>query len=200
MSGMRNELPPIESKFITKVRNKQFHHFMSNLPHREIAKALNVTRQHVSSLVKKGLPTSSLEAARAWYDGNVQRRYSKGRHRRLPVMLGSLPREWEELDFELEEPGRTPAPIKLVDLPDLKILTDVEVEAWLDRNVDTPEQAAEVAGILLQSIRLRIDWMPHVMAERVNPLDPELARRELDHWVDTFNRECFTDEADETTP
>lgn len=200
MSGMRNELPPFESKFITKVRNKQFHHFMNNLPHREIAKALNVTRQHVSALAKKGLPTTSLDAARAWYDGNVQTRYSKGRHRRVPVMLTPIPREWEEMDFELEEPEWSPAPIKLVDLPDLKTLTDVEVEAWLDRNVDTPEQAAEVAGILLQAIRLRIDWMPDVMAERVNPLDPELARRELDHWVDTFNRECFTDGTNETTP
>jgi hypothetical protein len=87
-----------------------------------------------------------------------------------------------------------------VDLPDAKTLTDVEVEAWLDRNVDTPEEAVEVAGILLQSIRLRIDWMPYVMAERVNPLDPDFARRELEHWLDTFNRECFTDHEKERLP
>ncbi len=35
--------------------------------------------------------------------------------------------------------------------------------------------------------------MPRVMAERVAPFDPELARRELEHWVDTFNRKCFGD-------
>jgi hypothetical protein len=162
---------------------------------------LNVTRQHVSALVKKGLPTHSLDAAKGWYNHNVQSRHTRRKWGRItPTECGPLPREWEDLDFELVEPEWKPTPIKLVDLPDLKTLTDVEVEAWLDRNVDTPEEAVEVAGILLQAIRLRIDWMPYVMAERVNPLDPKLAERELQHWVDTFDRECFTDHENKTLP
>jgi hypothetical protein len=37
------------------------------------------------------------------------------------------------------------------------------------------------------------------MAERCNPLDPDLARRELEHWVNTLNLECFTD-GEKATP
>jgi len=183
---------------------------MNNVPHREIAEALSVTRQHVSSLVKRGLPTTSLEAAEGWYRNNVSTRYSKRRHRRcLPVhsVPVSFTEDWTDLpadlhpsSFGIDLAPHKPRPIKLVDLPDAKTLTDVEVEAWLDRNVDTPEEAVEVAGILLQAIRLRIDWMPYVMAERVNPLDPDFARRELEHWVDTFNRECFTDHENDKLP
>lgn len=167
---------------------------MSNLPHSQIAKALNVTRQHVSALVKRGLPTTSIESAQAWYQNNVRTRYSKGRQRRLSPVPIPWPREEEAWEFDLLDPEWKPAPIKLVDLPEKNVLSDEEVEAWMDSKVETMEDAVRMAGVFLQAIRLNIDWMPHVMAERCNPLDPELARRELLHWLDTFNHECFTDD------
>jgi hypothetical protein len=171
---------------------------MNNFPHREIAKALNVTRQHVSSLVKRGLPTSSLESAKAWYQNNVRTRYSKGRHRRISPVALPLTREEDTREFDLLDPEWKPSPIKLVDLPERNVVSDEDVEAWLDSKVETVEDAVRLSGVFLQAIRLNIDWMPHVMAERCNPLDPDLARRELEHWLDTFNRECFTDHESET--
>lgn len=177
---------------------------MESVPHREIAKALNVTRQHVSSLVKRGLPTSSLEAAEAWYRSRISHRYSKGRQLRRPDPFHvpiALPDDWTDLpldlqpcSFGIEPTHRIPRPIKLVELDHLKpVLTDEEVDAWMDQKVETVEDSIRLSAFFIQLIRLHIDWMPHVMAERVNPLDPEHARRELQHWVDTMDRECFTD-------
>jgi hypothetical protein len=176
---------------------------MNNIPHREIAKALNVTRQHVSSLVKRGLPTSSVAEAEAWYRRHVNTRYSKGRHRRcLPVHSAPsiIPEEWTDLPADLHPSSfglglapHKPRPITLVEWSGVEVHTDEEVQAWMDREVDTVEEAVRVSAFFIQLIRLHIDWMPRVMAERVNPLDPDLARQELEHWVDTLNRECFTE-------
>lgn len=170
---------------------------MSTLPHSKIAEDLRVTRQHVSALVKRGMPASSLEAARGWYETNVRSRQSRGKWRRFaPAPVVALDWPTDDVDLDLLEDPWTPAPIQLVDLdrfPDVR--SDEEVEAWLQSKVETPEDAARIAGIHIQILRLFIDWMPHVMAERCNPLDPERARKELEHWVDTFNRECFTDGA-----
>jgi len=119
-----------------------------------------------------------------------------------------LPDEWTDLPFELPscsfgiEPTTqcTPRPIKLVELDHLEpILTDEEVDAWMGREVETVDDLMRLSAFFIQIIRLHIDWMPHVMAERVNPLDPDHARRELQHWVDTMNRECFTDHVTPTT-
>lgn len=168
---------------------------MSSIPHSKIAEALNVTRQHVSSLVKRGLPTTSLESARAWYHNNVRSRCSTHRPRAFvrPVLNDDLSPELEDWLFGSEKNSTKPDPIKLVDLPDIEVRTDAEVEAWMDSKVETVESAIQVAGLLVQVLRLHIDWMPHVMAERVNPANPDLARRELERWVETLNRECFTD-------
>lgn len=175
---------------------------MNNIPHREIAKALNVTRQHVSALVKKGLPTSSLDAARGWYLNNVRSRSNRLRRRpggySIPTTIteewDALPLELQPCSFGLEEIRHTPRPIKLVELDHLKpVLTDEEVDEWMDREVETVEDCVRLSAFLIQILRLYIDWMPHVMAERVNPIDPEYARRELEHWVETMDRECFTD-------
>lgn len=184
---------------------------MESIPHREIAKALNVTRQHVSALVKRGLPTSSVEAAEAWYRTRISRRYSKRRQHRVPDLYNistALSDDWTDLPVDLQPCSfgintthHTPRPIKLVELDHLKpVLTDEEVEAWMDREVETVDDLMRLSAFFIQIIRLHIDWMPHVMAERVNPLDPEHARRELQHWVDTMDRECFTDhEPDEAS-
>jgi hypothetical protein len=183
---------------------------MNSIPHREIAKALNVTRQHVSSLVKRGLPTSSVAEAEAWYRRHVNTRYSKGRHRRTPALYpvsttSTFTEDWTDLPVDLHPASfglglapHKPRPITLVEWSGENVHTDEEVEAWMNREVTTVEGAVRVSAFLVQLIRLHIDWMPHVMAERVNPLDPDLARQELEHWVKTLNRECFTD--GETTP
>jgi len=179
---------------------------MNSIPHRQIAEALNVTRQHVSSLVKRGLPTTSLDAAEAWYRTHVNTRYSKGRHRRVPVSTTStLTEDWTDLPKDLDPSlfglglaPHKPRPITLVEWSGKDVHTDEEVEAWMNREVTTVEEAVRVSAFFIQTIRLHLDWMPYVMAERVNPLDPDYARRELEHWVDTMNRECFTD--GETAP
>jgi hypothetical protein len=183
---------------------------MNNIPHRDIAKSLNVTRQHVSSLVKRGLPTSSVAEAEAWYRRHVNTRYSKGRHRRTPALYpvsttSTFTEDWTDLPVDLHPASfglglapHKPRPITLVEWSGENVHTDEEVEAWMNREVTTVEGAVRVSAFLVQLIRLHIDWMPHVMAERVNPLDPDLARQELEHWVKTLNRECFTD--GETTP
>jgi hypothetical protein len=44
------------------------------LPHSTIAKALGCSRQHVTSLVKKGMSTDSVESALGWYRYNVRAR------------------------------------------------------------------------------------------------------------------------------
>lgn len=174
---------------------------MTTLPHREIAKELNVTRQHVSALVKKGLPTHSLDAARGWYDRNVQSRYTRRKWRRIPpAELNTLPVELEDWDFELLEDESDLTPIQLTTREYKNVVPDEEVEAWLDSEVESVEQAANLGGVLIQMLRCYIDEMPHVMAARCNPMDPERAFRQLQRWVDTFDRECFTDEANGTTP
>lgn len=169
---------------------------MNTIPHRQIAESLNVTRQHVSSMVKRGLPTTSIEAAKSWYDRNVQSRYSRGRWRRFSSPEADpSPVEFEELDFDLVEQDYTLAPLQLTPHHYKDIVPDTEIEAWFDREVGSVEEAAEVGAILLQMLRCYIDEMPHVMAERCNPLEPERARQELQHWVETFDRHCFTEEA-----
>lgn len=177
---------------------------MSNVPHREIAKALNVTRQHVSALVKKGLPTHSLDAAKGWYDRNVQSRYTRRKWRRItpaitPAESNAFPVELEDLSFELLEDESDLTPIQLTTREYKNVVSDEEVEAWLDSEVETVERAAEIGGVLIQMLRCYIDEMPHVMAARCNPMDPERAFRQLQRWVDTFDRECFTDEANGIT-
>jgi hypothetical protein len=181
-----------------------------NVPHRKIAEALNVTRQHVSSLVKRGLPTTSLAAAEGWYRTHVNTRYSKGRHRRcLPVYSVpasftddsmDLPTDLQSSSFGIDLAPHKPRPITLVEWRGEDVHTDEEVEAWMNREVTTVEEAVRVSAFFIQTIRLHLDWMPYVMAERVNPLDPDFARRELEHWLDTMNRECFTDHEDNALP
>jgi len=99
------------------------------------------------------------------------------------------------MDFDLVEQDYALAPLQLAPHHYKDIVPDTEIEAWFDRKVESVEEAAEVGAFLLQMLRCYIDEMPHVMAERCNPLEPERARRELQHWVETFDRHCFTDEA-----
>lgn len=183
---------------------------MSPVPHSKIAEALSVTRQHVSSLVKRGMPASSVEAARGWYERNVRSRHSRGRWRRLnPALEIPLDLSVDDIDLDLPQTKQTtrppvrytwtPAPLKLVDLDLPQVVSDEEVDEWLDSKVETVEDAVKIAGIHIQILRLYIDWMPHVMAERCNPGNPQRARQELEHWVKTLNRECFTD-GEETPP
>ena len=170
---------------------------MSAVPHSKIAEELRVTRQHVSTLVKRGMPASSVEAARGWYERNVRSRHSRGRWRRLnPALEIPLDLDLPETKQSPKPPARyswTPAPIKLVDLDLPQVVSDEEVDEWLDSKVETVEDAVKIAGIHIQILRHYIDWMPHVMAERCNPGNPQRVRQELEHWVDTLNRECFTD-------
>ena len=174
---------------------------MTSLPHRVIAKELNVTRQHVSALVKKGLPTQSLDAARGWYDRNVQSRYTRRKWRRLPpAEPDSFPVELGDLSVELFGDESDLAPIQLTTREHKDVVSDEEVEAWLDSKLETVEQAANLGGVLIQMLRCYIDEMPHVMAARCNPMDPERAFRQLQRWVETFDRECFTDGEETKTP
>ena len=143
------------------------------------------------------MPTTCVESAQAWYRNRVVSRHSWRKQRATrPV---PLPLDSEPWSLDLLEQNRTPSPLKLVDLDLPQVVSDEEVEAWLDSKVETVEHATQFGAFCIQILRLYIDWMPHVMAERCNPLDPDLARRELEHWVNTLNLECFTD-GEKATP
>jgi hypothetical protein len=175
------------------------------LTHKEIAKELKITRQAVSKLVRRGMPTSSAEAAQFWRQRNT---------RRLHYTPTPLPRY---------QPPALPAPVALetlsVDDGSLEALNAdgsvIDLRAWdeltseerinvavadiLDGELDNPdgevpsmEHAIAFAKLCNEVLRQRIRRMPAAVAAAANPENPSQAQTALEDWLAAFEAEMFT--------
>ena len=67
---------------------------MKQVTQRFIADELGMSAAAVSKFVARGMPTSSVEAARAWHRGSVRRRMSSNPTRRCAAELEAVNRLW----------------------------------------------------------------------------------------------------------
>lgn len=159
----------------------------------ELAKALGISQPAVAQLVKKGMPTDSVESAKQWRSSNLGHR--RGRRPSGPVApVGLIPTG--ELPDELAVTDQ----LRQIAINDFKNATTIQDRTAASRMVKDTEEAHEtrrrdlvkceqdaqtlmhreqVLSIISEEagkLRSLLEAMPAAIAQSANPADPDLAQ------------------------
>jgi len=159
----------------------------------ELAKALGISQPAVAQLVKKGMPTGSVEEAQSWRAANVgQKRGRRVSQATTPIGLSALP----ELPDDLAVTDK----LRRIAVNDFERASTIQERSAASRTVKDAEEAHEirkrdlvrseqeaqnlmhrdqVQTVIAEEVgklRALLEAMPGAIAMAANPHDPELAR------------------------
>jgi hypothetical protein len=180
------------------------------MTHKELAKKLKITRQAVSKLVRRGMPTVSADAAQFWRQRNAQRHT---RHMMTPVAPMRYTVAASALlpdDDPLESLTAGDADFELIAAGD----DDIALDGWqsltvderisvavadfldgefddIDRAIPSIEHAIAFSKIANEVLRYRLRQMPAEVAAAANPDNPAQAKAALQEWLAAFSAEMF---------
>ena len=165
----------------------------------ELADALGLTRQRVSVLVKKGMPTESVDAAVAWRQAQVD-----GRTRRMAGVTIAALNEHSLDDIlaqqhvlvasartayrnAIESGDQAQGKLQTAFNQALKTLLSLEDEqkkrALANSEYISKAEAATATKTLISEILAALDDLPTDVAERCNKANPAQAIKPLQDWV-----------------
>lgn len=165
----------------------------------DVANALGLTRQRVSALVKKGMPTDSVDAAVAWRQAQVD-----GRTRRMQgVTIAALnAHSLDDIVLQqsnlvasariayrnaIESGDQSQGKLQTAYNQALKTLISLEEEqrsrAVADSEYVSKAEAASAIKTIIGEILQAMDDLPTDVAERCNKANPAQAIKPLQDWV-----------------
>jgi len=167
----------------------------------QIAKALGISQPAVAQLVKRGMPTDSVEAAKNWRATHVGHRRT-GRKSQPSVPVGLIPSGDHPPDLAVSDQLRNIA------IEDFKNATTIQDRAAASRIVKDTEDAHEtrkrdlvrceqeagnlmhrdqVQGVIAEEagqLRSLLEAMPGAVAQSANPSDPDLAQAAISDYLE----------------
>lgn len=173
-----------------------------------LAEGLGVSRARVSALIREGMPSDSVEAARAWREERMTRHAAPTptnldtlddgtlaqtiqRHRRLVATAQGV--------WEAAMAGGDPNQGKYQTAynQSLKTLINLEEEqerrATLDKTFIKREVAEATVRALAGEVLARLDKLALEAAEKCNPDNPPVAVKALEAWVRQVREDLSTD-------
>ena len=180
---------------------------------KDIAKALNVTPQRVTALVRQGMPTESIEAAVEWRDARRSATSAPlptrldslddgtlastiGRHRSLVARAEGV---WQAA-MEGGDPNQ--GKYQTAYNQSLKTLLALEEEAerraLAAKDFIKREVAEATVRALAAEVIARLEKLGLECAEKCNPDNPALAVKVLDAWTRTVREELSSHGSQET--
>jgi hypothetical protein len=180
------------------------------MTHKELAKELKITRQAVSKLVRRGMPTTSAEAAQFWRQRNT-RRLTRYVATRLPPMRCAA-------TASAALPDDDPLQSLTVGDDDFNLIAagddDLALDGWqsltvdqrisiaiadflsgefddIDREVPTIEHAIAFSKLTNEVLRHRLRQLPAEVAAAANPDNPAQAKTAMEEWLAAFKAEMF---------
>lgn len=180
----------------------------NRLRNADLAAALDVTPQRVSALIREGMPTDSVDAARAWREARMTRHAAPlptrldtlddgtlaatiQRHRQLVAtaqgvweasMAGGDPNQGK---YQTAYNQSLKTLIALEEEQERRALND---KVFIKREV-AEASVRELAGIVLA----RLEKVGLECAEKANPDNPALAVKVLDAWVRSVRTDLSQD-------
>ena len=180
------------------------------LTNAEIGLALGVTAQRVSALRKEGMPTDTIEAAKAWREARAQVQRAQApkaapaqlddgsladtiaEHRAL---VGRARGVWQAA-MEAGDPNQ--GKYQTAYNQSLKTLVALEEEQErrliLTKDYISAKEAGEAMREITAAIVNRLDKLALDVAEGCNPENPAKAVKVLEAWVRRVKAELSTDE------
>jgi hypothetical protein len=167
----------------------------------QLAKALGISQPAVAQLVKKGMPTDSVEAAKNWRATHVGHRRT-GRKSQSAIPVGLIPSGDPPPDLVVSDQLRNIA------IEDFKNATTIQDRAAASRMVKDTEEAHETrkrdlvrseqeAGNLMHrdqvqsiiteevgKVRSLLEAMPGAVAQAANPADPDLSQGAIADYLE----------------
>ena len=168
---------------------------------KDIAKALGVTPQYIATLVRKGMPITSIEEAKAWRDAQVDGREKPApkakvtpdslddgtlkttieQHRRLVSQAQGV---WEA---SMDQGDSNQGKYQTAYNASLKTLMALEDEQKVrlkeSRDFIKREEAEEAMRLLMGEVLAVLDKLGLDCAEKCNPDNPAMAVKALEAWV-----------------
>ncbi len=163
-----------------------------------IAKHLDISRQAVTKHRRRGMPNESLEAASAWYHGNVSvTRRKRGTFSTLPIRVAAFDFDDDAIDAREVRDEASVEPPPLDDFPAgfwgtdatksiLDILSSKKTKIFSKR-----ENTIAAFFCINAGMRLHLRLMPAIMAKRVGARDREAAEDALMEWACQFAAHWF---------
>jgi DNA transposition AAA+ family ATPase len=159
----------------------------------QLAKALGISQPAVAQLVKKGMPTGSVEEAQGWRTANVgQKRGRRVSQPTTPIGLSALPELPDDLavtdklrriavnDFErastIQERSAASRTVKDAEEAHEIRKRDLVRSEQESQNLMHRDQVQTVIAEEVGKLRALLEAMPGAIAMAANPHDPELAR------------------------
>ena len=172
-----------------------------NMSQTEIAKALGISQPAVAQLVKKGMPTASVDAAKQWRSCNVgQKRGIRKSQPVAPIGLSTLPDLPDELavtdrlrqiavrDFEqagtIQERSAASRTVRDAEEAHETRKRDLVKSEQESQNLMHRDQVQAVMAEESQKLRSLLEAMPGSIAMAANPADPELAQSAVADYLE----------------
>lgn len=169
--------------------------------HSTIASGIGISRQAVGKHVRRGMPTSSVEDARAWYSSNVTCMRRRMRH--YPVCISTTLTDDDHddalayLSRTLADEDQPPKPVKLDDYPPGFWGEDAttSILSILAGGADKPFASREHIAVAFlcrdAAMRRHLFLLPEMLGDHVNGKDREAAKDALFAWSEKFCAHWF---------
>ncbi len=141
-------------------------HLHNKITQAELAAAMGVSRQIIANHIKKGMPTDSIEAAKAWHTQNVGVRAK----RKSPLKKGV------DEDFQTARTRREIAEANLAEMKEAEsagrlVAIDAVRAAWANRVSSTREALLQIPSRMAPALAVQTD-----LNEVTLMLDAEIRR------------------------
>lgn len=185
----------------------------ANVSQQAIGEALRISQPAIARHAKRGMPTDSIESARAWYRRNVRPQRQRPRQARKAAAVTTTAPTTPDATA-----SAATAESSLEELAELRTIArrgladaqatgdDYALRAWTlaqskiiqqcadaeerllavareKRELLTVGEARECFGEVLADVRRLLDSAPAALAARANPADVHHARQVIEDWV-----------------